>query len=455
MADWSMYHALGQGEEDQNNPQYRTEPAAPQFVPPVAPPPQGYSQGGALPPPGHAVPPPGFQPAQSFQSPPQPIVQGDGSLGGLTTQMGNMGIKGDMTGSVRAHKKRHRLAHHDLVPAAGSSQVFSGMPQGQVQSPSQYLDTGVNQGSQMGAQRANLAPMMTGPQPSLGGGDRSVATQGTVDPSEIPGIPSARDIPAQYYRSNVYPTMERFRPPPAVIPFKAHDQGNSSPKFARLTLNHIPSTADLLSSTSLPLGMILQPLAPLDPGEQTIPVLDFGDSGPPRCRRCRTYINPFMVFKSGGNKVICNMCTFPNDVSPEYFAPLDPSGVRVDRLQRPELMLGTVEYMVPKEYWNKEPVGIRWLFVLDVSQEAVTRGFLEACCEGIMGALYGGDENVEDESDESQSRRLPSGAKVGIVTFDKEIHFYNLSVSHCVAFSTGIAGAHIWYVNRLLYNKLK
>src|SRR6202044_3904554 len=85
-------------------------------------------------------------------------------------------------------------------------------------------------------------------------------------------------------------------------------------------------------------------------GEQPIPVLDFGEAGPPRCRRCRTYINPFMMFRSGGNKLVCTMCNFPNDVAPEYFAPTDPSGVRVDRMQRPELMMGTVEYLVPKEY---------------------------------------------------------------------------------------------------------
>src|SRR6201999_343151 len=127
------------------------------------------------------------------------------------------------------------------------------------------------------------------------------------------------------------------------------DQGNSSPKHARLTVNNVPSTAEALASTGLPLGLVIQPFAPLQEGEQPIPVLDFGETGPPRCRRCRAYINPFMAFRSGGNKFVCNMCTFPNDVPPEYFSPTDPSGARVDRQQRPELTRGTVEFMVPKE----------------------------------------------------------------------------------------------------------
>lgn len=266
------------------------------------------------------------------------------------------------------------------------------------------------------------------PQPGVPGTGVGGSHQGRVDPEQIPSIPRSRDAPAAYYFSHVYPTMERHLPPPAGIPFVAYDQGNSSPKFARLTLNNIPSTAEFLSSTALPLGMILQPFARLDPGEQPVPVLDFGDAGPPRCRRCRTYINPFMTFKSGGNKFICNMCTFPNDVPPEYFAPLEPSGTRVDRLQRPELMMGTVEFLVPKEYWNKEPVGLQWLFLIDVSQEAVKKRFLQGVCKGILKALYGSeDETAETAEGEAPARKLPEGSKVGIVTFDKEVHFYNLS----------------------------
>lgn len=431
MADFSMYHALGQGEQ---NEQTRTEPAAPQFVPPVAPPPSGYAQGAS--PYAENIPTPGQYggmspgPAQSQQ----PGIPGSASvhggaevMGGLTNQMGGLGISGGPGGSVRAHKKKGRHAHHDLGMAAGS-------PQAQPVA-SQFLDAELNQQAPRPVSPYAPQQQFQQPQPSAqagfpGTGSGSVATQGnSVDPEQIPSVPRSRDLPARYYLDNVYPTMERHIPPPATIPFLAHDQGISSPKFARLTINNVPSSGDLLSSTALPLGLILQPLARQDEGEQKVPVLDFGEAGPPRCRRCRTYINPFMVFKSGGNKLICNMCGFPNDVSPEYFAPLDMSGVRVDRMQRPELMLGTVEFMVPKQYWSKEPVGLRWLFVIDVSQEAVNRGFLEACCEGIMGALYGGEGEDEDEDSDAPKKRIPKGSKVGIITYDKSVHFYNLSVS--------------------------
>jgi protein transport protein SEC24 len=146
-----------------------------------------------------------------------------------------------------------------------------------------------------------------------------------------------------------------------------------------------------------------------------------------------------MSFRAGGSKFVCNMCTFPNDTPAEYYAPLDPSGARVDRMQRPELMMGTVEFLVPKEYWNKEPVGLRTLFLIDVSRESSHRGYLKGVCTGIAEALYGEDGEVDgSEGDESKARKLPAGAKVGIVTYDKEVQFYNLTVSepqpftHCI-----------------------
>lgn len=141
-----------------------------------------------------------------------------------------------------------------------------------------------------------------------------------------------------------------------------------------------------------------------------------------------------MIFSNGGNKMTCNLCGHPNEVAPEYFAPTNPSGLRVDREQRPELMLGTCDFLVPKEYWTTEPVPIRQLFLIDVSAESCNRGFLEGVCEGILGALYGdlvGDATDEtaDPADQDHDIHLPPGARVAFVTYDREIHFFNVSSS--------------------------
>ncbi|KAF2012180.1 Sec23/Sec24 family protein-like protein [Aaosphaeria arxii CBS 175.79] len=445
MSEFAMYHALG---DDQQNQAPRKDGHNP-FSPPIAPSPSGYQQTGS--PafsgqgpnqygPGATSQQPGYFPPQQA-SPNQPGQD----VHNLSAQMGGMGLGGEAPVTPR-HKKKDRHAYHNIEGPGGSSQAFNGIPQGGA-TPTQFLNQNSPQvgGPQWGSPQItpamNQFPAPAGttfspanPATSMqhaaraGGaplaGSPASSQQGRVDPEQIPSIPRSRDAPAKYYLEHVYPTMEHHLPPPALVPFVAYDQGNSSPKFARLTLNNIPASQDALAQTALPLGLVLQPLAPLQEGEQAIPVLDYGDQGPPRCRRCRAYINPFMAFRSGGNKFVCNMCTFPNDVPAEYFAPTDPSGARVDRLQRPELTLGTVDFVVPKEYWSKEPVGLRWLFLIDVTAEAVNRGFLDGFCAGIIDALYG---DGETEGEEGTKSKIPPGAKVGIVTFDKDIHFYNLN----------------------------
>ena len=388
-------------------------------------------------------------------------------MSGLTGQMGGLAVGNGLTGGSRGTKKKSRHAHHALDTPSGSVPSYNNFSQtGSGPSGGQYFNVPSQQpvgAGQFGAQQHSpgvfptpvnepfnpvkaASPMGFGlrqgtpnsfntPAGSFGG-PQATSQQGRVDPEQIPSVPHSRDGPAKYYQDHIYPTLENHLPPPAAVPFLAYDQGNSSPKFARLTMNNIPSTAESLASIGLPLGLLLQPLAALQPGEMPIPVLDFGETGPPRCRRCRTYINPFMTFRSGGNKFVCNMCNFPNEVPSEYFSPLNPQGVRVDREQRPELTRGTVEFMVPKEYWAKEPVPMRLLFLIDVSQESFNKGFLEGFCEGILGSLYGknessgnGDADDVAQEGEQPARPLPPGAKVGIVTFDKEVHFYNLQVS--------------------------
>lgn len=457
-----MYHALGQGEQlDPNDPNRTTQPAPPQFAPPVAQ--QQYQQGAPYGAPQaqqpyYGAPSPGLagQPQQplGYAAPQPPGAPQDEAL---AAQLGGMSL-GTGVQSVRK-KKRDRHAHHNVEAPVGAAPAFGApaapvapagfyAPDASAQAGPQLLSP--TQGSaaqfspglgpalspQMGAGQFSapatpgFAPPTEGPGtavPVSGPGFGSAAGPSTVSADDLPSVPVMRDSIQQYYLKNMYPTFEKHVPPPASIFYRAFDQGNASPKFARLTMNSLPSTAEGLNTTSLPLGLVLQPLAPQASGELPVPVLDFGASGPPRCRRCRAYINPFMMFQSGGNKFVCNLCSYPNETPAEYFCATTPAGVRVDRDQRPELTRGTVEFVVPKEYWTREPVGLRWLFLIDVTQESFNKGFLEAFCEGILSALYGGEQ--EDDEDGEPVRQIPKGAKVGFATYDKEIHFYNVKVS--------------------------
>ncbi|KAK7818979.1 protein transport protein sec24-like [Quercus suber] len=151
---------------------------------------------------------------------------------------------------------------------------------------------------------------------------------------------------------------------------------NCNPRFLRLTTSGIPNSQSLASRWHLPLGAVVCPLAEAPDGEE-VPVVNFVSTGIIRCRRCRTYVNPYVTFTDAGRKWRCNICSLLNDVPGDYFAHLDATGKRIDLDQRPELMKGSVEFVAPTEYMMRPPMPPVYFFLIDVSVSAVRSGMIE------------------------------------------------------------------------------
>lgn len=47
--------------------------------------------------------------------------------------------------------------------------------------------------------------------------------------------------------------------------------------------------------------------------QEEVPIVNFATTGIVRCRRCRTYVNPYVTFTDGGRKWRCNICALLND----------------------------------------------------------------------------------------------------------------------------------------------
>ncbi|CAO2825832.1 unnamed protein product [Amaranthus hypochondriacus] len=186
---------------------------------------------------------------------------------------------------------------------------------------------------------------------------------------------------------------------------------NCDPKVLRLTTSGIPNSQSLASTWHLPLGAVVCPLAEASEGEE-VPVVNFGAGGIIRCRRCRTYVNPYVTFTDGGRKWRCNMCALLNDVPGDYFAQLDATGRRIDADQRPELIKGSVEYVATTEYMVRPPMPPLYFFLIDVSVSAVRSGMIEVVAQTIKSCL----------------NELPGSTRtqIGFITFDSTIHFYNM-----------------------------
>lgn len=142
---------------------------------------------------------------------------------------------------------------------------------------------------------------------------------------------------------------------------------------------------------------MIQPFAQLRYDEAPIPLVSNWTSGesafdaprttneeetsPPRCEKCRGYLNPWVRWTDGGRKWGCNLCGASNNgklirsgnfcwyiwqfawqlnsqsspVPDQYFSHLAPNGQRLDHHDRPELQHGTVDFPVPRSYWAPQP----------------------------------------------------------------------------------------------------
>ncbi|KAH6796852.1 Sec23/Sec24 protein transport family protein [Perilla frutescens var. hirtella] len=189
---------------------------------------------------------------------------------------------------------------------------------------------------------------------------------------------------------------------------------NCSSKFLRLTTSGIPNSQSLASRWHLSLGAVVCPLAEAPAGEE-VPVVNFATTGIIRCKRCRTYVNPYVTFTDNGRKWRCNMCSLLNDVQGDYFAHLDASGRRVDLDQRPELLKGSIELIAPAEYMVRPPMPPLYFFLIDVSISAAKSGMLEVVAQTIKSCLD----------------NLPGYPRthIGFITYDSTIHFYNMKSS--------------------------
>lgn len=115
------------------------------------------------------------------------------------------------------------------------------------------------------------------------------------------------------------------------------------------------------------------------------------------------------------------------------------SGRRVDMDQRPELRYGSVEFAVPAEYnSSRTPAPLNYVFAIDVSAQAVKSGMVQAACNAIRHALYG-----------PNASKFAAGNKIGLLTFDRSVHFYNMAVMFVINDTNAVFADHSltgWFV---------
>ncbi|XP_032429566.1 protein transport protein Sec24C isoform X2 [Xiphophorus hellerii] len=429
-------------------------PTRPQAVP-VSQPQPPFS---AAPPSLSSAPPPVSQPG--FAGGPPPIAQGSfpPQLTPPSSQPGSFPPPGPPPTSVASGQYPPMSQPHQ-PPAAQPSPYYSGPPPPRAQMPptsmgqSNHLPPGPQgplgqQGPPGPLQQPPIQPgMQTGyppqqngafgqarsPQPGYAGPypgqpnygapapapTAAPAPQKRLDPDAIPSpIQVIEDDKAK--SNEPFTTGVRGQAPPLVTTnFQVKDQGNASPRFIRCTAYNMPCTSDMAKQSQVPLAAVIKPLATLPPDEAPPYVVDHGETGPIRCNRCKAYMCPYMQFIEGGRRFQCGFCSCVTEVPPHYFQHLDHTGKRVDCYDRPELSLGSYEYLATVDYCknNKLPQPPAFIFLIDVSYNAVKSGMVSIICNELKSLL---------DLLPRQNPEVDSVIRVGFVTYNKVLHFYNV-----------------------------
>ncbi|KAL4071423.1 Sec23/Sec24 trunk domain-containing protein [Scleroderma yunnanense] len=225
--------------------------------------------------------------------------------------------------------------------------------------------------------------------------------------------------PLQLYTTNLLTTptdpRELTRLPPDIrLPpnscITMSPYANADPTYQRSTLNAIPTTSSLLNKSKIPLALVITPYRTVKDGDPPVPLVT--DTVIARCRRCRTYINPYVQFIDGGNRWRCCMCNMSNEV-PQLFDWDQVRNQPGDRWARDELNHSVVEFVAPTEYMVRPPQPAVYVILIDVSHTAVQSGMVATATRTIL-------ENLDRIPNEDER------TKVAIVAYDTSLYFFSM-----------------------------
>ncbi|XP_051897554.1 protein transport protein Sec24C [Pristis pectinata] len=364
-------------------------------------------------------------PASTFTSPPTSIgLTGMNLPPSLGMQRPPMMHGPPLPGQPPSGPYPNQPNHRSMGPQPGMPGVIPGGPtQGFQMHPAPGQGFVPQQNGSFGQMRA--------PQPNYAAPGAAAASyssqpqpqQKRLDPDSIPSPIQVIEDDKSNRGSEPFSTGVRGQVPPLVTTdFVVKDQGNASPRYIRCATYNLPCTSDMAKQCQVPLTAVIKPLGTLPADEAHPFIVDHGETGPIRCNRCKAYMCPYMQFIEGGRRFQCAFCSCVTEVLPHYFQHLDHTGKRMDYYDRPELSLGSYEFLATVDYCknNKFPNPPAFIFMIDVSYNALKSGLVHLLCEELKSLLdfLPREGNAEE-----------SAIRVGFVTYNKVLHFYNVKSS--------------------------
>ncbi|KAI4814198.1 hypothetical protein KUCAC02_003403 [Chaenocephalus aceratus] len=368
----------------------------------------GYIQPGTAPPPMNPMAPNTYQPSRASYGPPPTMKPTAPPTGPPMANVKPPPPDGTMAGNGPQASNSHNHVDNKMAgmpqhgPPGRHLGHYPSLPPGYQNSPAPHNAPPPMHPALQAATQPYTQAHQPYQQPPGGPGPAQQLSPSLAAMSLQSNTPESLRVVNLLQERNLLPPSPT--PPPTPCLPQDLQKINCNPEVFRSTLTSIPQTQSLLNKAKMPLGLMLHPFKDLS----QLPVVT--SSTIVRCRSCRTYINPFVSFLDQ-RRWKCNLCHRVNDV-PEEFMYNPVSRSYGEPHKRPEVQNATIEFIAPSEYMLRPPQPAAYLFVLDVSHNAVETGYLNVFCQSML-------ENINALPGDSRT-------KVGFITFDSTIHFYNL-----------------------------
>ena len=186
------------------------------------------------------------------------------------------------------------------------------------------------------------------------------------------------------------------------------DDVNPSPNIIRSTLKKCPDSKTILDQCGLPLGFLVEPLQSGEASNRSTTIA--------YCYECDGYVNPFTQVINE-YEWTCNFCGSWNSLAVQNKCHLRLDCPIANSLEFPRAKNEQMDVDMRRiNTASKANLADTYLYVFDTSRRAVESGYLPLVADVILSEL--------DALAQSPSARM------GFVTFGREIHLYKLQLPH-------------------------
>lgn len=183
-----------------------------------------------------------------------------------------------------------------------------------------------------------------------------------------------------------------------ILDKPANEFGKRYPLYFRPACSVIPYNEEVFQNVGIPQAMIITPALVTD-----LTTINYTRFDVPRCRKCYSYLSPYIKIQQDGRTYKCPMCDEISKVNDETLRQL--GGLNSFK----EISNQVYEYIAPRNYVHKPGSCQAFCVIIDTSKLAFETNFIYNFVECVKASI----------------NQLPDTAKISLILTSKEVSVFD------------------------------